>query len=257
MFELTNRRVVVTGGASGIGKAIAMLFARQGAEVHLLEVDEATAENTVEAIVSSGGASYMHHCDVSNAEQVSSTMKAISADGRAVDILVNNAGISHIGTAENTSAEDFERIVSVNVKGVYHCTQSVLPIMKKNGGGVILNVCSIAAITGLPDRFAYSMSKGAVYSMTLSVARDFVKDKIRCNAIAPARVHTPFLDGFLQKHYKGQEEEMFRKLSGLHPVGRMGEPGEVATLALYLCSDEATFITGCMYPLDGGFVNIR
>lgn len=174
-----------------------------------------------------------------------------------LDILVNSAGISHIGTVESTSEADMDRLYKVNVKGVYNCIHAAVPLMRKAGGGVILNMCSIAATIGIPDRFAYSMTKGAVYSMTLSVAKDYLKDKIRCNCISPARVHTPFVDGFLQKNYPGREKEMFEKLSKTQPIGRMARPEEIAGLVLYLVSDEAAFITGCDYPIDGGFTKLN
>jgi NAD(P)-dependent dehydrogenase (short-subunit alcohol dehydrogenase family) len=174
-----------------------------------------------------------------------------------IDILVNNAGIAHIGNAESTTEEDFDRIYRVNVKGVFNCMQAVIPVMKSRKRGVILNMSSIAAQLGLSDRFAYSMSKGAVYAMSLSVAKDYLKEGIRCNTISPARVHTPFVDGFIQKNYAGREEEIFQKLSQSQPIGRMGKPAEVAALALYLCSDEAAFITGSDYPIDGGFITLN
>jgi NAD(P)-dependent dehydrogenase (short-subunit alcohol dehydrogenase family) len=174
-----------------------------------------------------------------------------------VDILVNSAGISHIGRADNTSESDFDKVYSVNVKGVYNCLFAAIPRMKAQKGGVILNMSSIAAVVGLADRFAYSMSKGAVYAMTMSVAKDYLADNIRCNSIAPARVHTPFVDGFLQKNYPGQEKEMYEKLSKTQPIGRMGKPDEIANLILFLCSDEAGFITGCDYPIDGGFIKLN
>jgi 2-keto-3-deoxy-L-fuconate dehydrogenase len=174
-----------------------------------------------------------------------------------LSILVNNAGVSHIGTVETTTGEDFDRVIRVNIKGFYHCMQASVGHMKAKGGGVILNMASIAGSSGLADRFAYSMSKGAVIAMTFSVARDYLSDNIRCNCISPARVHTPFVDGYLRKTYPGREQEMFGKLSKAQPIGRMAEPDEVASLALFLCSDEASFITGVDYPLDGGFFNLR
>lgn len=173
-----------------------------------------------------------------------------------MDILVNNAGIAHIGTAENTEEADFDRIVNVNVKGVYNCIHVAIPFLKTSGKGVILNMASIAALVGLAERFVYSTTKGAIISMTLSVARDFLKDNIRCNSISPARVHTPFVDGFIKKNYPGKEAEMFDRLSKTQPIGRMGTPEEIAYMALYLCSDEAAFITGCDYPIDGGAVRL-
>ena len=140
----------------------------------------------------------------------------------------------------------------VNVLGVYLCARAAVPVMLRQGGGVILNMASIVSLIGLPDRFAYSMTKGAVLTMTRSIAVDYVKRGIRCNCICPARVHTPFVDGFLAKNYPGREAEMMRTLSDAQPIGRMGTPEEIAQLALYLCSDEAAFVTGAAYPIDGG-----
>ena len=177
--------------------------------------------------------------------------------GERVHILVNNAGIAHIGKLESTPEEDFDRVFRINVKGAYNCMQVVVGHMKARGGGVILNLASVAAWVGLADRFAYSMSKGAVVSMTKSVARDYIAHNIRCNSISPARVHTPFVDGYLSKSYPGREQEMFEKLSQTQPIGRMAQPSEVAALALFLCSDEAAYITGSDYPIDGGFLNLH
>lgn len=253
MFQLHNKIAVVTGGGSGIGQAISVLFARQGATVHILELTEAAAAQTLEQITAAGGKAFAYACNVARQDQVRQAFDKIGT----FDILINNAGIAHIGNAENTTEEDFDRIFNVNVKGVYNCLHLAIPIFKKRGGGVILNMASIANHVGLNDRFAYSMSKGAVYAMTLSVAKDYIRHNIRCNSISPARVHTPFVDGFLAKNYPGREAEMFEKLSKTQPIGRMAKPEEVAHLALYLCSDEAAFITGCDYPIDGGFIKLN
>jgi NAD(P)-dependent dehydrogenase (short-subunit alcohol dehydrogenase family) len=253
MFSLKNKTAIITGGGSGIGKAIAELFARQGAVVHIIELDQEAALTTVAEIKSAGGTAFSHACDVSKQQQVVDTFNAIGQ----VDILVNNAGIAHIGTAASTSESDFDRVMNVNVKGAYNCLFAAIPLMKTKGGGVILNTASIAASVGITDRFAYSTSKGAIFAMTLSVARDYLHDNIRCNSISPARIHTPFVDGFIAKNYPDNQDEIFDKLSKSQPIGRMGKPEEVAALALYLCSDEAGFITGCDYPIDGGFIKIN
>ena len=195
-------------------------------------------------------------CDVSKQDQVRNVFADIFRQER-VSILVNNAGIAHIGNLETTSEADLERIFRVNVKGFYNCMQACVGHMKSNGGGVILNLASIAASCGLTERFAYSMSKGAVVAMTYSVAKDYLAHNIRCNSISPARVHTPFVDGYLKQNYPGREAEMFEHLSRMQPVGRMAEPEEVAALALFLCSNESDYITGVDYPLDGGFMNLR
>ncbi len=253
MFQLTNKTAVITGGGSGIGKAVCLLFATAGAEVVVADVIEDAATQTVAEIISAGGRAEKVFLNVSNQPEVVSCFKNIDK----IDILVNSAGISHIGRADNTSSDDFDRVYSVNVKGVYNTIYAAVPLMKENGGGVILNLASIASSVGLNDRFAYSMSKGAVLAMTLSVAKDYIKDNIRCNCISPARVHTPFVDGFLSKNYPGKEKEMFEALSHTQPIGRMAKPDEIAALILYLCSDEASFITGTDYPIDGGFIKLN
>ena len=252
MYSLEGKSAVITGAGSGIGKAIATLFAKQGATVHIIELNAEAAASTIAGIGDAGHA-VAHSCDVTNQQQVLEVFKSIGK----IDILVNNAGIAHVGTAETTSEEDFTRVFDVNVRGAYNCLYATLPVMKQQGKGVILNVASIAALVGITDRFAYSMSKGAIYAMTLSVARDYLAHNIRCNSISPARVHTPFVDGFIAKNYPGKESEVFEKLSKSQPIGRMGEPEEVANLALFLCADEASFITGNDYPLDGGFVKLN
>lgn len=253
MFSIEGKNAVITGGGSGIGKAIATLFAKQGATVHIIEMKEENARQVMEEITSGNGKAYVYSCDVSNHRQVIEVFQQINE----IDILINNAGIAHVGRAHTTSEEDFDRIFQVNVKGAYNCIFATIPVMKSRGGGVIINMASVAAIVGISDRFAYSASKGAVYAMTLSVARDYIPDNIRCNSISPARIHTPFVDGFISKNYAGKEQEMFEKLSKSQPIGRMGKPEEVAALALYLSSDEAQFITGCDYPIDGGFVKLN
>ena len=203
-----------------------------------------------------GGSAEWQLCDVSDQQQVKDAFCKIGGS-QPVDVLVNNAGIAHVGKLETTSDEDFERIFRINVKGVYNCMYAAVDYMKAAGGGVILNLASIAATAGLADRFAYSMSKGAVLTMTYSVARDYLAQKIRCNCISPARVHTPFVDGFVHKNYPGREQDMLQKLAELQPIGRMAQPEEVASLALFLCSDAASFITGTNYPIDGGFLNLH
>lgn len=254
-FNLTGKTAVVTGGGSGIGKAISVALAEQGANVQILEMNIENAISTVEEIQKNGGKAAAYQCNVANQKQVKEVIKNIT-EQTSIDILINNAGIAHVGNIENTTEEDLDRLYDVNVKGVYNCIQAVISEMKSKGG-VILNMASIASTVGIFDRFAYSMTKGAVLTMTYSIAKDYVKYGIRCNCISPARIHTPFVDGFIKKNYPDNQAEMFEKLSKTQPIGRMGEPEEVANLALYLCSDEASFITGSNYALDGGFVTLN
>jgi len=256
MLDLTNKIALITGGGSGIGKAVAILFAKQGAIVCILDMDEAGGNKTAEDIKTLGGHAVFFKCNVTRQLEVREVVGEIYNDFGSIDILVNNAGIAHIGKAEATSEEDFDKVIAVNVKGVYNCLYAVLPIMKISGG-VICNLASVASSVGLADRFAYTTSKAAVVGMTLSVAKDYLQDKIRCNSVSPGRVHTPFVDGYLSKTYPGKEQEMFEKLSKTQPIGRMGQPEEIAGLILYLCSDEAAFITGSDYPIDGGFIKLN
>lgn len=253
MFRLDNKTAVITGGGSGIGKSISILFAKQGATVHIIELNEAAAQQTVDEIKKDNGKVFIHAANVSDQNAIVNVFQKIGP----INILINNAGIAHIGKAGNTSETDFDKVMQVNVKGVYNCIYAAIPQLQSSGGGVIINMASIAAWTGIPDRFAYSTAKGAVAAMTLSVAKDYIHENIRCNSISPARVHTAFVDGFLKKNYPGNEAAMFEKLSKTQPIGRMGKPEEVAHLALYLCSDEASFITGCDYPIDGGFIKLN
>jgi NAD(P)-dependent dehydrogenase (short-subunit alcohol dehydrogenase family) len=253
---LDGKAAAVTGGGSGIGRAIALKFAASGATIHILDLNLQDAESVASEIRSSGGTAATYTCDVGNQAEVVSTFANITQQGR-IHILVNNAGISQIGNVENTPEEAFDRIMRVNVKGYYNCIFACVGHLKENGGGVILNMASIAGSAGVADRFGYSTTKGAVIAMTYSVARDYLASNIRCNCISPARVHTPFVDGYLKKNYPGREREMYEKLAKTQPIGRMGKPEEVASLALFLCSDAAAFITGVDYPLDGGFMNLH
>jgi NAD(P)-dependent dehydrogenase (short-subunit alcohol dehydrogenase family) len=254
MTSQTEKAIaVVTGAGSGIGRATALQLASDGYDVRIFELSAEAAGETLDILQKAGGTGAIQTVDVSNTESV----RAAFAGLARLDVLVNNAGIAHIGNVLNTSAEDLDRLYEINVRGAYHCLHFGIPIMLKNGGGSIVNLASIASKVGISDRFAYSMSKGAVFSMTLSVARDFVDKGIRCNCVCPARVHTPFVDGFIAKNYPGQEAEMFAKLSAGQPIGRMGQPEEIATLIAFLCSNKAAFITGSAYDIDGGFTLLR
>jgi 2-keto-3-deoxy-L-fuconate dehydrogenase len=254
--KLGGRVAIVTGGGSGIGEAVAVRFASEGARVAIVDRDRGAADRVAGEIGAAGGEAAAFVCDVSRQAQVFDCFGAVQDRYGALDVLVNNAGVTHVGTVESTAEEDFDRVFAINVKGAYNCLKAAVPAMKGRGGAIV-NMASIVSLVGIPDRFAYSMSKGAVLTMTYSVACDYVREGIRCNAIAPARVHTPLVDGFLARNYAGREQEMFEKLSKVQPIGRMGRPDEVAALALFLCSDDAAYITGCAFPLDGGFVNLR
>ena len=253
IFSLNNKVVIITGGSSGIGRAISILFAQQGAEVHIFDLQSPLSDETISEVKQFNISSNFHPVDITNETLVLDEINSLEK----IDILINNAGIAQIGNVENTSSEDFQKIFDVNVKGAFNCIKAVIPNMVSHNSGVILNMASVASSVGIPDRFGYSMTKGAIKSMTQSIAKDYISKGIRCNCISPARVHTPFVDGFIEKNYPNNQDEMFKKLSASQPIGRMARPIEIAHLALYLCSDEASFATGCDYPLDGGFLHLN
>lgn len=257
LFSLRNKVAIITGGGKGIGESISKVFAEQEAIVHVLDLDVENGNRVVKEINAAGNKAFFHECDVSQHDATGLIFKRIFDQSGAINILINNAGIAQIGTVEKTSIEDMNRMYQVNILGVYNCLHFGIPLMKKSGGGAIINLASIASVIGLADRFGYSMSKGAVYSMTYSIAKDYINDNIRCNAIGPARVHTPFVDNYLKNNYPDNQQEMFKQLSATQPIGRMGQPTEIAHLALYLCSDEAGFTTGSFYPIDGGFITLN
>jgi NAD(P)-dependent dehydrogenase (short-subunit alcohol dehydrogenase family) len=251
--RLTGKHALVTGGGSGIGRAISRRLAAEGAHVTVLELQAPAAEVTLAEITAAGGMGQVATADVSNTESMRAAFEALPR----LDILVNNAGIAHVGNVTNTTPADLDRIYNVNVKGVYHGLHFGVAKLLASGGGAIVNLASVVSKIALQDRFAYSMSKGAVLTMTLSVARDFIDRGIRCNCVCPGRVHTPFVDGFLAKNYPGREKEMFAQLSAAQPIGRMGQPDEIASLVAFLCSPEAGFITGSAYDIDGGVTLLR
>ncbi|RLD21396.1 MAG: short-chain dehydrogenase [Bacteroidetes bacterium] len=257
MFELNDKVAVVTGGGSGIGRSCAEVLSSQGAHVFLFELNASSGKEVAQNIRDTGGQCTFVQCDVGDQESVRQAFKSLDKKSGTLDILVNNAGVSHIGNLENTTEEAMDKVFKVNVKGAFYCLSEAVPRMKKTGGGRIVNIASSAVWVGISDRFAYSMSKAAVANMSLTVAKDYVNDNIQSNSISPGRVHTPFVDQYLARHYPGQEAEMFEKLSKTQPIGRMASPDEIAYLALYLSSDESGFITGSDYIIDGGMITLN
>ena len=251
---MNNKTILITGGASGIGLALVEKFTTEGSNVYFIDSNGLLGGQVAKELKEKGKSVTFLEVDIREESQVQHAIQSISSK---LDVLINNAGISHIGNLASTTLADFERLFAVNVSGMFLCSQAALPKLIEEGGGSIRNVCSVAATMGIPDRFAYSMTKGATLSMTLSIARDYVNQGIRCNCISPGRVHTPFVDGFLAKNYPGKEQEMFEKLAATQPIGRMGTPTEIAELAYFISSDAGKFITGSNFTIDGGFTGIK
>ena len=257
--SLTGKVALITGASRGIGKEIALELSNAGADVIInYSSSDEKAEEVVNLIKKSGGKVHKLKFDVSEEESVSAAFEEIIKINGTIDILINNAGVSAIGNVENTTEETLDHLYSVNVKSIYNCAYAVIPIMRRDSrGGLIINLASVASSVGVSERFAYSMSKGAVLSMTMSIAKDYVNSGIRCNCVSPGRVHTPFVDNYLSKYYDDKSSQMFAELSKSQPIGRMGQPEEVAALVEYLCGPQATFITGSNFPIDGGFVTLN
>ena len=251
---MKNKTILITGGASGIGLALVEKFTTEGSNVYFIDSNGLLGRQVAKEFLEKGKSVTFLEVDIREESQVQHAIQSIPSK---LDVLINNAGISHIGNLASTTLADFERLFAVNVSGMFLCSQAALPKLIEEGGGSILNMCSVAATMGIPDRFAYSMTKGATLSMTLSIARDYVNQGIRCNCISPGRVHTPFVDGFLTKNYPGKEQEMFEKLAATQPIGRMGTPTEIAELAYFISSDAGKFITGSNFTIDGGFTGIK
>lgn len=254
MFRLDGKRALITGAGSGIGAASARLFAAQGAQVIVADIQTEAAERVTDSIVEQGGVANALTLDVADEAQVRLAFDELATRYGRLDILVNNAGISHVGNVLETSLEDWERILRVNAGGVFLCAREGVRHMlqQEPKGGSIINLSSVAAMVGLERRLPYSASKGAVLALTRSIAIDFVGEGIRCNAICPGTVQTPFVEGYLKRNFPGQEDAVRQTLHARQPLGRMGLPEEIASAALYLASDEAAFVTGSALVIDGG-----
>ena len=242
-FRLDNRTALVTGGASGIGEQTSRVLTEAGASVIIVDIDETKAAKLAAELP---GATYRTF-DITDESAVRQGITGISG----LDILINNAGIGLVGGAEETEADDFDRIFRVNVRGLFLVTKFCLPLLRASKG-CIVNIGSVAGLVGVKKRFAYCGTKGAVVAMTRQLAVDYPTE-IRVNCIAPGTVDTPFVEGYLEKYHKHEKDKVRSELSQRQPVGRLGKPDEIAYLALYLCSDQAAFVNGAVMAIDGGW----
>ena len=254
VFSLAGKTALVTGAGSGIGREIARLYAQQGAIVAVADINEQGRADVAAEIAAESGQAFPLALDVTSLDDATAAVNRIVADHGRLDILVNNAGIGMVGNLVETGREDFDRLMAVNVYGVYNCSLAAVNQMLAQDpkGGAIVNIASVAGQVSVARRFAYCTTKGAVISMTQSTAMDFIEQGIRCNCICPGTIESPFVEAYLQKYHQGEIEETRAQLHARQPIGRMGRPDEIAPLALYLASEEAGFVTGAQFTIDGG-----
>lgn len=250
MFRLDGKVALITGAGSGIGEQMARAFAEQGARVVVADISEDAAGRVSTEI---GDSASPLRLDVTDSAGVLAAFESIAASHGSLDVLINNAGVGLVGNVEETEEADFDRLMTVNVKGVYNGCKAAVPIMLQQGGGNVINMGSVAGLVAVARRFAYCATKGAVIAMTRQLAMDYVDKRIRANVICPGTVETPFVEGYLQKFHAGEIEETRAQLHARQPIGRMGRPDEIARMAVYLASDEAAFVTGSIFTIDGGW----
>ena len=251
MSRLADKICVITGGGSGIGQATALCFAAEGAKVVVADINPNAASETSRLIEKNGAAALAVTVDVTQAASVQKMLhKAVEVFGR-IDVLVNNAGFGLAATVEETDEADWDRHMAVNLKGVFLGCKYVVPIMRRQGGGVIVNTASVLALVGVQDRAAYCASKGGVAALTRAVALDHVRDGIRVNCVAPGSVETPYWTDIFAK--SNDVAALRKNLEQRHPMERLARPEEIAKAILFLASDESSFCTGSTLVVDGGW----
>ena len=251
MFDLTNKIALVTGAASGIGEAIAHTFAKSGASVYVADISEQNGSKVAAAIRKDGGIAEFLNLNVANDQDCVDAARTVHSKYDRLDILVNNAGLGHVGAIEQTTADDLDRLYSVNVRGMFSLTKAFIPKMLERKHGVIINMSSVGGVAAVKDRIAYCTTKFAVVGFTKCIALDHALDGIRANCICPGRVETPFVKARIAEY--PDPEKAYKEMAATQAQGRMGTPEEIAAAALYLASDEAAFVTGTSLLIEGGF----
>lgn len=250
-FQLRGKRALITGAGSGIGEAIARVFASAGARVIVADVNEETGNQTASTIQAEGGAAEYRQLDVGDEAKCRLLAAEVLERHKRLDVLVNNAGVGHVGTILQTESSDFDRLYRVNVRGIFHLCKAFLPSMIQAEKGNIINLASIGGVLAVRDRLAYCATKFAVVGLSKSIALDHAKQGIRCNCLCPGRVETPFVAARLQEY--PDPEAAYREMASTQALERMAKPLEIAHAALYLASDESAFITGASFLIDGGW----
>jgi NAD(P)-dependent dehydrogenase (short-subunit alcohol dehydrogenase family) len=249
-MRLQGKSAIITGAGSGIGEASARLFVEQGARVAVVDFDEESGQRVAREL---GHAAFFLRSDVSSPEDMERMSRTTLEQFGKIDILFNNAGVSCVGTLHETTEAEWDRVIAINLKGIYLASKFVIPIMLEQKSGCIINMASGAAVLGLAQRAAYTASKGAVYALTRAMQADYCRQGIRVNSIVPGTIYTPFVDGYLRKHYSENMEHEVERLKSRQLSGTLGSPKDVAYAALYLASDEAEFVFGSGLAVDGGF----
>jgi NAD(P)-dependent dehydrogenase (short-subunit alcohol dehydrogenase family) len=253
--KLSGRVAVITGAGSGIGRAAADLFAREGAEVALVDLNAQAAKDATEQITAAGGRALAVGADVADAAQVDLAFRQISGEFGRVDVLYNNAGVNSAGSVVDASDEDWDRCFAVNAKGTFLCSRAAGRLMVAAGSGSIINQGSVAALVGIANFASYCASKGAVVALTRSMSVDLAPRNVRVNAICPGTVYTPLMEPMLRARGNGDLAAGLAMTTAKYPIGRLGTPTEIAAVALFLASDDSSFLTGSVITADGGMTS--